>query len=125
MDSVLNAVAGYISTLVVERLPEVIWVFVVLALWRWFTWHKVRKRIAEIEAEIEAKLDGESTKITLYPGATYNDFRGANGEWHLKANGPIEIVSPRRIPVLPLEVTAPAMKATASVSVRSDESDGR
>ena len=119
MDSVLNAVAGYFSTLLVERWHEVVVVLAVLAIYRWFTWHKVRKRIAEIEA----KLDGESTKITLYPGATYNDFRGANGEWHLKANGPIEIVSPRRIPVLPLEVTAPAMEATATVNLRADESD--
>ena len=79
-------------------------------------------------AALEAKPDAESTQIILHPGATYNDFRGANGEWHLHADGPIEIVSPRRIPVLLLEATAPAMEATAFVNVRdprSDESDDR
>ena len=124
MDSVLNAVADYCSTLLVERRHEVIGLLAVLALYRWFTWHKVRNRIAALEA----KADAESARVNLHPGAIYNDFRGANGEWHLKADGQIEIVSPRRIPVLLLEVTAPAMEATAFVNVRdprSDESDDR
>ena len=123
MDSVLNAFASYFSALVVERLPEGIGVLAVLALYRWLTWYKVRKRIAALEAK-----PNESTQVILQPGATYNDFRGASGEWHLKADGQVEVISARRIPVQTLGITAPAMEAIATVNKRTpraDESDDR
>ena len=121
MDSILKSVVDYFSTLVVERLPEVILVLAVLALWRWFTWHKVRKRIAALEAK-----PSESTQVILHSGATYNEFHGAYGKWHLKADGQVEVISARRIPVQTLEITLPAMEAIATVNKRTpraDESD--
>ena len=123
MDPVLHAVAGYFSTLIVERLHEVIGVLAMVALWRWLTWHKVRKRIAALEAK-----PSESTQVILQPGATYIDFRGASGEWHLKADGQVEVISARRIPVQTLGITLPAMEAIATVNKRTpraDESDDR
>ena len=109
-------------------------VFVLLALWRWFTWHKVRKTIATLKIDadkrltaLEAKPD-ESTQVILQPGATYIDFRGASGEWHLKADGQVEVISARRIPVQTLGITLPAMEAIATVNKRTpraDESDDR
>ena len=56
MDSVLNAVAGYISTLLVERWHEVVVVLAVLAIYRWFTWHKVRKIIAALKIDADKRL---------------------------------------------------------------------
>ena len=134
MDSVLNTVAGYFSTLVVERWPEVIGMLAMLAFWRWFTWHKVRKIIAALKIDADKRLTAleakpsESTQVILQPGATYIDCRGASGEWHLKADGQVEVISARRIPVQTLGITAPAMEAIATVNKRtprSDESDDR
>ena len=82
-----------------------------------------KKRIAALEAK-----PSESTQVILQPGATYNDFRGASGEWHLKADGQVEVISARRILVQTLGITAPAMEAIATVNkrtLRADESDDR
>ncbi len=103
-----------------------------LALWRWLTWDKVRKRIVALKIDADKRLTAleakpsESTQVILQPGATYNDFRGASGKWHLQADGQVEVISARRIPVQTLGITAPAMEATAIVhkrTPRADESD--
>ena len=80
-----------------------------------------KRRLTALEAK-----PSESTQVILQPGATYNDFRGASGEWHLKADGQVEVISARRIPVQTLGITAPAMEAIATVNKRTpraDESD--
>ena len=93
-----------------------------------------RKRLVEDNKSLKSRVDAleaepsESTQVILQPGATYNDFRGASGEWHLKADGQVEVISARRIPVQTLVITLPAMEGTATVNKRTpraDKSDGR
>ena len=93
-----------------------------------------RKRLVEDNKSLKSRVGAleakpsESTQVILQPGATYNDFRGASGEWHLKTDGQVEVISARRIPVQTLGITAPAMEAIATVNKRTprpDESDDR
>ena len=88
-----------------------------------------RKRLVEDNKSLKSRVGAleakpsESTQVILQPGATYNDFRGASGEWHLKADGQVEVISARRIPVQTLGITAPAMEAIATVNKRTPRSD--
>ena len=82
-----------------------------------------KRRLTALEAK-----PSESTQVILQPGATYIDFRGASGEWHLQADGQVEVISAGRIPVQTLGITLPAMEAIATVNKRTpraDESDDR
>ena len=93
-----------------------------------------RKRLVEDNKSLKSRVDAleaepsKSTQVIFQPGATYIDFRGASGEWHLKVDGQAEVISARRIPVQTLGTTFPAMEATATVNKRTpraDESDDR
>ena len=119
-----HAVTDYLVKLVVERGAELVVFCVMVLIWRWFLVHKLGKRITAMQKELDAVKALQPrvgpTQIILQRGATYNDFRGANGEWHLRADGPFEFIAPEPVPVrFHFSVSEPKVTVT-----RKDESKG-
>ena len=107
MESVADALAGYGATLIVERWPEIIGVLAVLALWRLFTWHKVRKRIAALEARAEAS-EAKATEPTIIQNflGTIGQVERLNGDYRVSINGKGEVISPTPIKTLAVSASA-------------------
>ncbi len=66
-----------------------------LALWRWWMGHKLRDRIAVLEAASASPQlppSSSTVQINLAPGATYQEIKG--GENRFFINGEMEIDSP-------------------------------
>lgn len=62
-------------------------------------------------------------QINLSPGATYNDFRGAKGEFHVHLDGKAEIVSPTPIRIAGIGTSAVGGSATPTLTRKGEESD--
>ena len=58
------------------------------------------KRVAELEKKI-AKLETQppAVQINMAEGASYQDFRGATGEFHVHLDGKAEVIS-----AIPVEI---------------------
>ena len=61
--------------------------------WRW------RQMRSDIDTLKKCQTDAAPTQIILKPGATYNDFRGNNGELHVHVDGKAEIIAPKTVPI--------------------------
>ena len=60
----------------------------------WFgkRYREMKKRVAALEAQ-------PASQIIVQPGATYNNFRGDNGEFHVHLDGKAEVISTKPLPV--------------------------
>ena len=67
MEEAVKGVTDYASALVVERWAELIALGVMLALWRWWMGHKIRDRIAALEARQDAPPANVSPTINFSP----------------------------------------------------------
>ena len=88
METLVQTVSEYVTELVVERWQELLVLIVMLALWRWFTFHGLRREIAEL------KRSGPPVSINLGEGASFHDFRGITGDIHINIEGQAEIITP-------------------------------
>ncbi len=64
MEQVIRPVVDYAVTLIVERWPEAILVVGMIGVWRWLMGHKLRNRIAALEAR--ERSSGISQVITVH-----------------------------------------------------------
>ncbi|MCY4320470.1 MAG: hypothetical protein OXE76_15105 [Alphaproteobacteria bacterium] len=79
------------------------WLFVGVAVlgfggWIGKRYHDLKQQVADLRA-----ANGQPTQVIVQPGAAYNDFRGAQGTFHVHLPGPSEVVSDKPIRVIELE----------------------
>ena len=80
---------------------------------------RLEQRIAELEER------PPSVQINLAPGATYNDFRGANGEFHVHLDGKAEVISPAPVRIIELDASfAGELDGRLSAQVTKADDDG-
>ena len=79
-----------------------------LAFWRWLTWHKVRKQIADLKRQVEdrEKTPPPPTEVHFH-GEIGSVIVGSDGLYRAPARG--EIVSPA-----PIEAPSPSQRVAGT-----------
>ena len=72
MEETVKSVLDYASALIVKRWAELIVLGVMLTLWRWWMGHKIRDRIAVLEARDSSS--GISQAITVHGDVNIHDY---------------------------------------------------
>ena len=67
MEEVIKAVTDYTFSLIIDRWAEILTLSVLIALWRWWIGHKLRDRIAALEAKQDAPPANVSPTINFSP----------------------------------------------------------
>lgn len=70
MEDAIKAVSDYISALMIDRWVEILTLGVMIALWRWWMGHKLRDRIAALEAKQDAPPANISQTISFSPATS-------------------------------------------------------
>ena len=97
MEQALQDAADYGTRLLVERWAELAVLLVMIALWRWFTGHEFRKRIAALEDE------ENNPTIVIDEGGDVTVIHG-DQHIHYYIDGPAEILQPKTGRAIPLRV---------------------
>ena len=72
----------------------------VIAMLGWTGWVGWRYRAMKKDIEnLKNNQTAATTHIILESGSTYNDFKGANGEFHVHLSGKAEIISTKPLPL--------------------------
>ena len=78
MEELVSSVSAYVSALFVERAAELIVLGVMLLLWRWWMGHRLRDRIAALEAQASTPAIHQAFNFSVGDGARDYDRRLRN-----------------------------------------------
>ena len=72
---------------------------ILLALIMIFFGRRWRQMRSDIDTLKKRQTDAAPTQIIIEPGATYNNYHGNEGEFHIHVDGKTEIIAPKTVPV--------------------------
>lgn len=96
----------------------------VLGFTGWFGWRyrEMKRRVSMLETKVD-EAKSSQIQVTFEPGAVYNNFKGAGGQYHLHFDGKGQIISPK--PVRLKGIVTSQASVSAELEVHKADSQGK